>query len=82
MKKVPLKEEIKKEIVAQAANLGDAKVPSSVNGESKFKVEQDYKDGFINAYVNVMRICAALAAISALMAFIFIKNEELKTVNK
>jgi EmrB/QacA subfamily drug resistance transporter len=78
VKEVSLNEEIKKEVVAQAVNLGDAKVPSIVNGENKIKIEQDYKDGFINTYVIVMRICAGLAALSALMAFIFIKNEELK----
>jgi MFS family permease len=82
MKKTTLNEGIKKEIVAQAANLGDAKVPSSIDSGSKIKIEQDYKDGFINAYVDVMRICAALAALSALMAFIFIKKEEVKTENK
>ncbi len=78
MKEISLNEEIKKQVVAQAANLGDAKVPSIINGENKIKIEQDYKEGFINAYIKVMRICAALAALSALMAFIFIKNEELK----
>ena len=69
---------LSKQVVAQAVNLGDAKVPSIINGENKIKIEQDYKEGFINTYVMVMRICAGLAALSALMAFIFIKNEELK----
>ena len=82
MKKISLKEELKTQVVAQAANLGDAKVPSSVDGESKMKIEQDYKDGFIETYSKVMRICAALAALSAFMAFVFIKNEELKKKNK
>jgi EmrB/QacA subfamily drug resistance transporter len=82
IKEISLKEELKTQVVAQAANLGDAKVPSSVDGESKSKIEQDYKDGFIETYSKVMRICAALAALSALMAFIFIKNEEVKKGNK
>ena len=82
IKKISLREELKTQVVAQAANLGDAKVPSSVDGENKTKIEQDYKDGFIETYSKVMRICAALAALSALMAFIFIKNEELKKGNK
>ncbi len=73
-----LKEEIKKQVVAEAVNLGDAKVPSTVTGENKIKIEQDYKEGFINSYIMVMRTCASLAALSALMAFIFIKNEQLK----
>ena len=78
VKEVSLKEEIKTQVVAQAADLGDAKVPSIITGENKIKIEQYYKEGFINTYVMVMRICAVLAALSALMAFIFIKNEELK----
>jgi len=78
VKEVSLKEEIKKQVVAQAVNFGDAKVPSMITGENKIKIEQDYKAGFINTYIKVMRICTALAAMSALMAFIFIKNEELK----
>ena len=82
MKEISLNEEIKNQVVAQASNLGDAKVPSIVTDETKsdsyrIKIEQDYKEGFIHAYVNVMRICAALAALSALMTFIFIKDEEL-----
>ena len=58
MKQSPLKEEAKTEVVAQAANLGDAKVPANINGENKIKIEQDYKEGFIDVYVKVMRICA------------------------
>ena len=74
MKQSPLKEEAKIEVVSQAANLGDAKVPANIIGENKNKIARDYKEGFINVYVKVMRICAMLAALSGLMAFLFIKN--------
>ena len=46
--------------------------------ENKLKVEEAFKEGFISAYVKVMRICAALAGLGALMAFLFIKNESLQ----
>ena len=74
MKQSPLKEEAKIEVVSQAANLGDAKVPANIIGENKNKIARDYKEGFINVYVKVMRICAMLAILSALMTFLFIKN--------
>ena len=37
MKEISLKEEIKTEVVVQAANLGDAKVPAHITGENKIK---------------------------------------------
>jgi MFS family permease len=74
MKQSPLKDEAKIQVVSQAANLGDAKVPANIIGENKTKIARAYKEGFINVYVRVMRICAMLAALSALMAFLFIKN--------
>jgi hypothetical protein len=64
--------------VAQAVNLGNAKVPAIVGNKNKTQVEQIFKEGFISAYVKVMRICATLAFLGALMAFLFIKNEGLK----
>lgn len=79
VKEIPLKGESRLQVIAQAVNLGDAKVPDIVGNENKAKVEEAFKEGFISAYVKVMRICAALAAMGALMAFLFIKNEELKT---
>ena len=78
VKEIPLKEESRPEVVAQAANLGDAKVPSNVEGEKKEKVKLAFKEGFISAYVKVMRICVALAVMGVLMAFLFIKNDCLK----
>jgi len=74
MKQSSLKEEAKIQVVSQAANLGDAKVPANITGENKIKIARDYKEGFISVYVKVMRICAMLAVLSALMAFLFIKN--------
>ncbi len=78
VKKFSLKPEVKTQIVAEAANLGDAKVPATLGGQNKERVKLAYRDGFINAYVNVMRICALLAGVSALMAFFFIRNHTLK----
>lgn len=74
MERSPLKEEAKIEVVSQAVNLGDAKIPATITGENRIQIARDYKEGFINVYVKVMRICATLAALSALMAFLFIRD--------
>ena len=62
VKEISLKGESRVQVVAQAANLGEAKVPAVVDGENRMKVAQVFKEGFISAYVKVMRICAVLAA--------------------
>ena len=81
VREIPLKKESRIQVIAQAANLGNAKVPALVDNENRLKVEQVFKEGFISAYVKVMRICAALAGLGAFMAFLFIKNESLKKEN-
>ena len=78
VKKISLNEESRVQVVAQAVNLGDAKVPHAINKENKLKVEEAFKEGFISTYVKVMRICAMLALLGALMAFLFIRNESIK----
>ena len=65
-------------VIEQAINLGDAKVPGKVLGEKKAQVDKLYKDGFIDAYANVMRISAGLALLGALMTVIFINNNKNK----
>ena len=65
-------------IVAQAANLGNAKPPARLNAGEKTIVEKAYHQSFIHAYSNIMRISAALGILGALMSFIFIKNSAVK----
>ena len=62
------------QVIEQAANLGDAKVPAAVANEDRARVEQAFKEGFISSYVKVMRVCAALAGLGALMAFFIYKK--------
>ncbi len=72
-----LPQTIQQKIISQASDLWDAKVPSLVKTENVAKVKQLYKEGFINAYVKIMRICAVLALVASFTAFVFIKNEKL-----
>lgn len=69
---------MKTELIKQADNLGDAKVPVKISDSNKKEVTELYKEGFIKTYSRVMRISAALALMGALMAFVFIKNVKLK----
>jgi EmrB/QacA subfamily drug resistance transporter len=67
----------KQEISAEAANLGNAKIPQHLSAASKIAIKKAYHQSFIHAYAMIMRICAALGFTGALMAFIFIKNKKL-----
>jgi len=75
---VNLKEQYKQEIQAQAADLGNAKVPANIQPIEKVVIEKYYHESFITAYANIMRISAALGFLGALMAVIFIKNSAVK----
>ncbi len=72
----PLKENVKKQVIQQAANLGDAEVPTIVSGENNQEVERLYKEGFIKTYSLVMRISAILAFVGALVTFLFIRDNK------
>ena len=75
---IPLKETTKVQVIQQAANLGDAKVPLDVSSENKKKVAHLYKEGFIKTYTMVMQISAAMAFIAALIAFLSISDRNIK----
>ncbi|MFC0518420.1 MFS transporter [Mucilaginibacter angelicae] len=78
LKKLPLNEKDKKVVMEQSANLGNARVPANIDGANKKAVEIAYHNGFISAYSNIMRICAGLAFLGALMSVIFIRNSAVK----
>jgi len=65
----------KQEVIAQAANLGNAKAPKGIQVNDKPKIESAYHNSFINAYAKIMRISAVLAFLGAFMAVIFIRNK-------
>ncbi|MDB5110774.1 MAG: family efflux transporter permease subunit, partial [Mucilaginibacter sp.] len=76
LKKVPVNAKEKQEVMIQAVNLGNAKVPANIS--NKPLIEKVYHESFINAYGKIMRISAALGFMGALMAFVFIKNSAVK----
>jgi EmrB/QacA subfamily drug resistance transporter len=77
--RMSLKKDVTTEVIQQAANLGDAKVPSEVSDENKSEVATLYKKGFVQTYTKVMQISAAMAFAAALIAFVFISDDKIKT---
>jgi EmrB/QacA subfamily drug resistance transporter len=75
---LPVSASEKHAIMAQAADLGNAKVPPVVNPENKVLIEKFYHEGFIAAYSKIMKVSAALGFLGALMAFVFIRNTGVK----
>ena len=60
--------------MAQAADLGNAKVPAGVPAADRAAVSAAYHSAFISAYRGILRVSAALAFAGALMAFVFVKK--------
>jgi MFS family permease len=76
--KLPLNPKDKKAVTEQAANLGNAKVPKGIDASNSKMIETAYHNSFISAYGNIMRICAGLGFMGALMSVVFIRNSAVK----
>ena len=68
----------KQEIMTEAVNLGNARVPANITFKDKAIIEKAYHNSFIYAYQKILQISAALGFLGALMAFLFIKYNALK----
>ncbi|MGZ3945735.1 MAG: MFS transporter, partial [Mucilaginibacter sp.] len=79
IKTIPLESSQKQEVIAQAADLGNAKAPATLAGQDKLAVQTAYRESFISAYSGIMRMSAALAFLGALMTVFFIRH---KPMNK
>ncbi|WP_159476293.1 MFS transporter [Dyadobacter sp. 3J3] len=64
----------KTEILKEAANLGNAKVPTNIEKSQRAVVVNAYHKSFIHAYAIIMRISAGLGFLGGLMAVLFIKS--------
>ncbi|RFZ94468.1 DHA2 family efflux MFS transporter permease subunit [Mucilaginibacter conchicola] len=78
LKDIQLSNNTKQEVMQQSSNLGNAKPPNNIPGNEKQTIEKAYKQSFISAYGNVMRISALLAFTGALMGVLFIRNSAVK----
>jgi MFS family permease len=64
----------KQQIIEQANNLGNAKVPEGITDQMKKTIEQNYHEGFINAYSRIMFLASGLCFAGAMMSVLFINN--------
>ncbi len=78
IKTIPLDTKSKQTVIAEAVNLGNAKVPRGIDLKDKNTIDKAYHESFIHAYANIMRISAGLGFLGALMSFIFIRNNAVK----
>lgn len=70
---VPIDVQTKHLVIAQASNLGNAKVPAGLT-QHQTAIKKIYHQSFITVYAIIMRICAGLSFIAALMTVFFIRN--------
>lgn len=82
IKDIKLTDHQRQQVIQQAGNLGDAKIPAGIQYEQSEKLRQSYHISFIDAYANIMRISAGLAFLGALMAVLFIKTTRVADQNK
>lgn len=80
--KISLNPQQKEQVIKQAADLGDAKVPAILSSPQKRVIETYYKESFIHAYAGIMRISAGLGFLGALMTLLFIRNKIKKAALK
>ncbi len=78
IKNINLDTTTKQSVMAEAVNLGNAKIPSNIGPKDKPIIERSYHESFILAYSNVMKISAGLGFLGALMGFLFIRNQAVK----
>jgi EmrB/QacA subfamily drug resistance transporter len=78
LKSVPVDGKKKQAVMAEAANLGNAKVPAGIDAPGEQAVIKGaYHRSFIHAYSTILRISAVLAFLGALMSLLFIKRGKL-----
>ncbi len=66
-------------IMAQAADLGNAKPPAQLDAKAKAEVQQFYHQSFLSAYRRILLISAALCFTGALLAALMVKDHPRKS---
>jgi MFS family permease len=75
MEGMALSAEQRQTMLAQAANLGNARVPAGISAADAKAVQTIYRESFIGVYGDLLRIAAGLAFIGALMGFLFVRRK-------
>jgi len=75
---IPISATEKVEVLRQAGNLGNAKVPVFIHLPTSKLVTQAYHASFIRAFMLIIRLSALLAFIGSFFAFFMIKSKRYK----
>eukprot|EP01133_Synstelium_polycarpum_P016496 gene16496-19611_t len=75
LKSIPLQPQQQQQVMTQALDLGNAKVPPALLPAQKKQVTAAYHRGFIEAYGKIMKLAAGLAFLASLMSLMFIKSK-------
>ena len=62
-------------VINQAANLGNAEVPSIIKEKEKISISEVYRQSFISSYQIIMRCSAGLIFVGALFSILMIKKQ-------
>ncbi|MGN6397084.1 MAG: MFS transporter [Mucilaginibacter sp.] len=65
----------KQQVIARAADLGNAEVPAGITGNEKQLIAKAYHESFISAYAKIMRISSGLGFLAGLTALVFVKRQ-------
>ena len=68
----------KSEIMAQAVNLGNAKVPKIIDAKKRSDVRQDFHGSFIASYQNIMMLASGLCFAGSLVSLFFVRQKDFK----
>ncbi|RZJ70752.1 MFS transporter [Flavobacterium sp.] len=66
----------KSEILAQAVNLGNAKVPSGIEMKKRSEITQHFHASFIESYQNIMLIASSLCFVGSLVSVFFVRRKD------
>jgi EmrB/QacA subfamily drug resistance transporter len=69
---LPMPQETRQLVMAQAGNLGNAHVPARLGHNDTLALA--YRSGFVQVYQQIMRLAAGLAFAGAIMAVLFIRR--------
>jgi hypothetical protein len=78
LKGFSLSAEQQQAVMAQAANLGNAKPPPEIGAAERAAVQVMYREGFIAVYGDILRLAAGLAFLGALMGLLFVRGKPAK----
>jgi MFS family permease len=70
-----LSPELRQAVLAEAANLGNAKPPPGVAAADKVVLQRVYREGFIAVYQDILRLASGLAFLGSLIGLLFVRRK-------